>query len=92
MFIQPLRCLADEKDVDDVVHFRVIRMAAMFDRAEIVVRLDDAFRQQESRRELATAWGTMMTANGFPCSRTSSGSRWRRVLSLADASRPTRSR
>ena len=31
----------------------------MFDGAEILVRLDDAFRQQESRRELAIgAWGT----------------------------------
>ena len=45
--------LADEIDVDDVVDVGMVGVPAVLDGAEVVVRSDDAFGEQEPRRELA---------------------------------------
>ena len=38
----------DEIDIDDIVHVRMIGMAAVLHRPKILVRVDDLFREQES--------------------------------------------
>ena len=69
------RRVAREKDVDDVVRPGLIGMPAMLDGADIVGGSDDALREQETGRERAFIPGVrMITANDWPCSRTSSGS------------------
>ena len=69
------RAVAEQKDVDDVVDVGMIGMAAVLDRAEVV---GGSITPSASRNPAASSRSSpgvrMMTANGRPCSRTSSGS------------------